>query len=192
MIRWHTVKTRAFSVGALGLAVLGLVVVAPGAGSVKGTPVPPFPSARPADWIGAPITWPELRGRVVLLDVWSFGCGNCVRTLPWLRDVHARYGPKGLAVIGVHSPEFEHEKRRERVEAEVKRHGLAYPQLLDNDLAYWGALRNEYWPTTYLVDRCGRMRERHVGEVHADEASGRGLEARIDALLAEPPGNCPG
>lgn len=88
-------------------------------------------------------------------------------------------------MIGVHSPEFEHEKRRESVEAEVKRHGLDYPQLLDTELAYWNALGNEYWPTTYLVDRCGRIRERHIGEVHADDESGRGLEARIEALLAE-------
>jgi len=88
-------------------------------------------------------------------------------------------------VIGVHSPEFEHEKRRESVEAEVKRHALDYPQLLDNELAYWNALGNEYWPTTYLVDRCGRIRERHIGEVHDGDESGRGLEATIAALLAE-------
>jgi hypothetical protein len=110
---------------------------------------------------------------------------NCVRTLPWVRGVHARYGRQGLVVIGIHSPEFAHEKRRERVEAEVKGHGLDYPQLLDTDLRYWDALHNEYWPTTYLVDRCGRIRDRHIGEVHEGEASGRGLEARIQALLAE-------
>jgi len=94
-------------------------------------------------------------------------------------------------VIGVHSPEFEHERRRESVEAEVRRHRLDYPHLLDNEMAYWNALRNEYWPTTYLVDRCGRIRERHIGEVHEGEASGRNLEARIEALLAESAAKCP-
>lgn len=88
-------------------------------------------------------------------------------------------------MIGVHSPEFDHEKPRASVEAEVRRLGLDYPQLLDEDLAYWNALRNEYWPTTYLVDRCGRIRARHVGEVHEDDNSGRELDGRIEALLAE-------
>ena len=108
-----------------------------------------------------------------------------MRSLPWVRGAHARYGPKGLAVIGVHSPEFEHEKPRENVEAEVKRHGLEYPQLLDSELEYWNALGNEYWPTVYLLDRCGRIRSRHIGEVHKDDRSGREVESRIEALLAE-------
>jgi hypothetical protein len=69
----------------------------------------------------------------------------------------------------------------------VRSHGLTFPQLLDNDYAYWNALENEYWPAIYLVDRCGRIRERAIGEVHADDASGRRLETRIEALLAEPP-----
>jgi hypothetical protein len=97
----------------------------------------------------------------------------------------------GLAVIGVHTPEFEHEKQREDVEAAVRRHGLAYPQFLDSDMAYWNALHNEYWPTTYLVDRCGRIRERHIGEVHAGEATGRDLEAKIEGLLGESAARCP-
>ena len=115
---------------------------------------------------------------------------NCVRTLPWVRAVHDRYGRQGLAVIGIHSPEFAHERRREGVEQAVREHGLDYPQFLDTDLRYWDALHNEYWPTTYLVDRCGRIRDRHIGEVHEDDASGRGLEARIEALLAEGLSDC--
>ena len=75
--------------------------------------------------------------------------------------------------------------------AEVRRQGLDYPHLLDNDSAYWKALGNEYWPTVYLVDRCGRLRDRHIGEVHSGEDSGRRVEARIEALLAEPAAACP-
>lgn len=97
----------------------------------------------------------------------------------------------GLAVIGVHTPEFGHERRREDVEAAVRRHRLEYPQLLDGDMAYWNALKNEYWPTTYLVDRCGHIRERHIGEVHEGEATGRDLDAKIEALLAERAAGCP-
>lgn len=115
---------------------------------------------------------------------------NCVRTLPWVRGVREKYAAQGLSVIGVHSPEFGYEKKRESLAAEIARHGLAYPNLIDNDMAYWNALGNQYWPTSYLVDKCGRIRDRHAGEVHAGERSGRALEATIEALLAEPQGDC--
>ena len=151
---------------------------------------PPFPSARAADWIGAPASWESLRGRVVLLDVWTFACSNCRATMPWLKDVRLRYAGKGLTLVGVHTPEMTFERERPKVEAEVRRQGLDYPHFLDNDSVYWKALGNEYWPTVYLVDRCGRLRYRHVGEVHSGEDSGRGVEAHIEALLAEPAGAC--
>jgi thiol-disulfide isomerase/thioredoxin len=155
-------------------------------------PVPPFPSRRAADWIGTPASWESLRGRVVLLDVWTFACGNCRATMPWLKDVRQKYAAKGLSLVGVHTPEMIFERERPKVEAEVKRQGLDYPHLLDNDSAYWKALGAEYWPTVYLVDRCGRLRDRHVGEVHSAQDSGRLVEARIEALLAEPAGACDG
>jgi len=110
-----------------------------------------------------------------------------VRTLPWVRGVHQKYGPRGVVVIGVHSPEFGFEKKRDAIEAEVKRHALVYPNYLDLDLAYWNALNNQYWPTTYLVDKCGRLRGKHIGEIHADRSSGREIDAGIEALLAETP-----
>jgi thiol-disulfide isomerase/thioredoxin len=171
----------AWGVGTLWAALaLAAVVEAPS------RPAPPFPSARPADWVGAPVTWEGLRGKVVLLEVWTFGCINCVRTIPWVREIRARYEPRGLKVVGVHTPEFEHEHRREEVVAAVKDHGLDYPHLLDNDMAYWRALKNQYWPATYLVDRQGRIRLVQVGEVHSGQDSGRKLEAAIESLLAEP------
>jgi thiol-disulfide isomerase/thioredoxin len=127
---------------------------------------------------------------VVLLDVWTFACGNCRATMPWLKDVRQKYAAKGLSLVGVHTPEMIFERERPKVEAEVKRQGLDYPHLLDNDSAYWKALGAEYWPTVYLVDRCGRLRDRHIGEVHSAEESGRLVEARIEELLAEPAGAC--
>lgn len=102
-----------------------------------------------------------------------------------------RYAPRGLTAVGIHTPEFAHERGREAVAAHAREHGLAFPQLLDNDSAYWNALGNRYWPAIYLVDRCGRIRERAVGEVHGGETSGLRLEALIEALLAEGPGDCP-
>ncbi len=149
---------------------------------------PPLP-ADPKVWIGEPQTWAVLRGHVVMLDVWAFGCVNCVNTLPWVRGVHEKYGAKGVRVIGVHTPEFGYEKKRDSVEAEIKKHRLVYPIFLDNDMAYWDALENQYWPTTYLVDKCGKLREKHIGEVHAGQATGNEIEASLDKLLAET-GDC--
>ncbi|HUG51967.1 MAG TPA: hypothetical protein VMR21_00125 [Vicinamibacteria bacterium] len=113
-----------------------------------------------------------------------------MRTIPWVRDVAGRYRDKGLAVVGIHTPEFPWERVRSAVEAKVRQERLDFPHLLDNDHAYWKALDNHYWPALYLVDRCGRIRERAIGEVHAGQASGRRLESRIEALLREAPGAC--
>jgi hypothetical protein len=110
---------------------------------------------------------------------------NCTRTAPWVREVTTRYASRGLAGLGVHTPEFEHERRPAAVAAHVKELGLGFPQLLDPDYSYWRALGNEYWPTVYLVDRCGRIRDRQIGEVHAGPPSGARLEKEIEALLAE-------
>jgi Redoxin len=152
-------------------------------------PAPPLPSAR-ARWIGSPVTWRSLHGRVVLLDVWRYACTNCRATIPWIKDVRRRYAPRGLALVGIHTPAFTFEHEKDKVKAEVRRHGLDYPHLLDDDSAYWDALGAKAWPTVYLVDRCGRVRDRHVGEVHSNEETGQRLEARIEALLAEPASAC--
>jgi hypothetical protein len=90
-----------------------------------------------------------------------------------------------LTAVGVHTPEFDHEREKRRVRAEAARHGLDFPHLIDNDMAYWRALGNEYWPALYVVDKCGRIRAQHTGEVHEGAASGRRLEAKIEELLAE-------
>jgi thiol-disulfide isomerase/thioredoxin len=146
---------------------------------------PPFPSTDAKNWIGTPVTWPELRGQVVMIDVWTFGCVNCIRTVPWIREVSARYAERGFKVIGVHTPEFDNERGASAVRAAVKKHQLDYPHYIDNSQAYWEALHAHGWPSTYLVDRCGRIRARHAGEVHSDDASGRGMEQAIEALLDE-------
>jgi hypothetical protein len=104
--------------------------------------------------------------------------------------VAGRYRERGLSVIGIHTPEFDSERVRANVEAAVRRERLDFPQLLDNDSAYWNALANEYWPAIYLVDRCGRIRGHAVGEVHAGEQSGRRIEAQIEDLLRESPEAC--
>jgi hypothetical protein len=106
--------------------------------------------------------------------------------------VARRHAGRGLSVVGIHTPEFDSEKVRPSVEAEVRKKGLDFPHLLDNDYAYWNALQNQYWPAIYVADRCGRIRAHAIGEVHAGAESGRKLEAEIESLLREKAADCAG
>lgn len=101
------------------------------------------------------------------------------------------YGEKGLVVVGIHTPEFDHERSRKNVEAAVEKHELtAHSHLLDNSMAYWRALRNEYWPAIYVVDRCRKIREATVGEIHLKTSHDAELRKTIEKLLQETPPNC--
>jgi cytochrome c biogenesis protein CcdA/thiol-disulfide isomerase/thioredoxin len=117
------------------------------------------------DWINSkPLSIPELRGKVVLLDFWTYSCINCIRTFPYLHQWNERYGDKGLVIIGVHTPEFEFEKDFKNVEAAVKRFDIRYPVALDNHYKTWLAYSNSYWPAHYLIDQNGIVRQVHFGE----------------------------
>lgn len=152
-------------------------------------PAPAFTHREPADWINsAPIELASLRGKVVLVDVWTFDCWNCYRSFPWLKQVEKKYAPQGLQLIGVHTPEFKHERVRSAVESKVKEFGIAHPVMMDNDFSYWNALKNRYWPAYYLIDRRGNIRAYFVGEMHAGEAGARAVEAKIEELLSEAKG----
>lgn len=152
---------------------------------------PPFPAAKAKNWIGTPQTWDRLRGRVVLLDLWRYACTSCRATVPWVKEMRQRYAGRGLVFVGVHTPSFTFEHEHDKVKAEVRRHGLDYSHLLDDDSAYMNALGAEGWPSVYLVDRCGRVRETQLGEVAVkDDPDAARLEAAIEALLAEPAGAC--
>ncbi|MCB1734305.1 MAG: redoxin family protein [Gammaproteobacteria bacterium] len=166
-----------------GLIFLGLQ--APVSTSVQAAPAPEF-TGSDTDWLnGGPLDWQQLRGKVVLLDVWTFECWNCYRSFPWLNDLEARYAGKDFQVIGIHSPEFDREKDPTAVAAKMREFKLDHPVMLDNDFAYWKALGNRYWPAFYLVDKQGAIRYRHVGETHSGSRQARALEAQLDALLAE-------
>jgi thiol-disulfide isomerase/thioredoxin len=147
---------------------------------------PEFPTQDPKRWIGPPQSLKALRGKVVILDVWTFMCINCVRTIPWLKEMEKRYGGRGLVMVGVHAPEFERERSRTNVEAAVKEQGLSFQShFLDNQMDYWRALRNEYWPAVYVVDARGQIRERAIGEIHVGTGQDRDLSALVEKLLAE-------
>jgi cytochrome c biogenesis protein CcdA/thiol-disulfide isomerase/thioredoxin len=111
-----------------------------------------------------PLTLRSLRGRVVLVDFWTYSCINCLRTLPYLTAWDERYRKDGLTIVGVHSPEFPFEKDAGNVEEAIVRNGIEYPVAQDNDLATWAAYGNQYWPAEYFVDARGRVRYAHFGE----------------------------
>ena len=139
------------------------------------------PELSPGDWINSePLTLKDLRGRVVLIDFWTFGCYNCRNTLPFIKGWHDRYHDKGLTVVGVHSPEFDYERKVENLRSEVASLGIHYPVVSDNDYKTWDAYNVAAWPTIFLLDRQGRIRWMHVGEGNYDEA-----ERLIQKLLAE-------
>jgi cytochrome c biogenesis protein CcdA/thiol-disulfide isomerase/thioredoxin len=128
----------------------------------------------------APLTMAALRGRVVLLDFWTYTCINCLRTLPYLKAWDARYRRQGLTIVGVHTPEFAFERRASNVSAAIDRQGLRYPVVQDNEYGTWNAYGNQAWPAHYLIDALGRVRYVHLGE-----GSYKETEAAIRALLAE-------
>jgi thiol-disulfide isomerase/thioredoxin len=111
-----------------------------------------------------PLTLTALRGKVVVVDFWTYSCVNCVRTIPYLRVWHDAYKDKGLVIVGVHTPEFEFEKNSANVARAVHELGVTWPVVQDNDYAQWTAYANRYWPAHYFIDANGRVRYFHFGE----------------------------
>ncbi len=148
-------------------------------------PAPEFTHTDASDWLNSePLALQDLRGKVVLLDVWTFGCWNCYRSFPWLNGLEAKYKQQGLQVIGVHSPEFTHEHERDKLAEKLKEFKLTNPQMIDNDFSYWKALGNRYWPAFYLIDKEGNLRARYVGETHEGDRNAVRIEAMVEKLLA--------
>ncbi len=127
-----------------------------------------------------PLTLEQLKGKVVIIDFWTYTCINCQRTFPYLRQWHEKYKDKGLVIIGVHSPEFEFEKNEKNVAQAIKDFKLPYAIVQDNDFATWRAYDNRYWPAKYIIDKEGYIRYTHFGEGAYDET-----EKVIQELLKE-------
>ncbi len=133
------------------------------------------------NWLNsAPLSMQDLRGKVVLVDFWTYACGNCVNTLPYVKQWYDKYKDQGLVVVGVHTPEFPFEKSTANVQAALKRFDIRYPVAQDNAYGTWSAYRNQYWPALYLIDANGRIVYQHYGEGRYAET-----EAAIRKLLAE-------
>lgn len=136
-------------------------------------------------WLNSgPLNIADLRGKVVLVDFWTYGCYNCVNTLPHVTRLYDTYKDKGFIVVGVHTPEFPFEKSTDNVQAAIKRYGIRYPVAQDNKYATWNAYHNQYWPAQYIVDRNGTIVFEHAGEGQYEE-----IEQTVQTLLnptAEP------
>ena len=133
-------------------------------------------------WLNSdsPLRLRDLRGQVVALEMWTFGCINCQHVIPSLKQWHAAFADQGLVIIGNHFPEFNDERDLENLKQAVARAGIKYAVTQDNDGATWSAYHNQYWPTLYLIDKRGRIRYIHVGEGAYAET-----ERHIQSLLAE-------
>jgi cytochrome c biogenesis protein CcdA/thiol-disulfide isomerase/thioredoxin len=159
--------------------------VASDAGTPYRSSLPVQGSAAPLDgavqWLNSPpLTAESLRGKVILVDFWTYSCINCIRTTPYLRAWAEKYRNQGLVIVGVHTPEFAFEKRGENVRRAVSDFGITYPVAVDSDFRIWRAWRNNAWPAFYLVDAEGRVRYSHFGEGRYDRT-----EAAIQDLLRE-------
>ena len=150
--------------------------------------LPEFPHASPADWLNtAPLHVSALRGHPVLVEFWTFGCSNCLASEPWLQAVASRYRPRGLVVIGVHTPELPNEYDAKAVRQAVARLGIEYPVMIDADYGYWRALGNRFWPAFYLYDADGRLIAAVVGEMHGGELRADAFERLLSQSLRPVP-----
>lgn len=128
-----------------------------------------------------PLRLADLRGQVVIVEFWTYGCINCQNVLPELKAWHEKYADDGLTIIGVHTPEFTFEHDLHNVQQALIDYGITYPVAIDNDKTTWRAYKNRYWPAMYFIDKAGNLRHLKIGEGRMDEA-----EKVLQALLAEP------
>jgi len=147
---------------------------------------PELPAPDAQNWINSePLQLAHLKGKVVLIDFWTFDCWNCYRSFPWLKQLESDLKDEPFIVLGVHTPEFAHERVRKNVEAKVIEFGLEHPVVMDNDFGYWKAMENRYWPAFYLLDKQSRVRAVFFGETHQRDAQARAIRAVINRLLSE-------
>ncbi|MET3495495.1 thioredoxin family protein [Variovorax boronicumulans] len=133
-------------------------------------------------WLNSqPLKLEELRGKVVLVDFWTYTCINCLNHLPYVKEWNEKYKDKGLVVVGVHTPEFAYEKSTKNVQDAINRLQIKHAVAQDNSYGTWKAFNNQYWPAVYLIDKQGKIVYSHFGE-----GSYGTIEKKIQALLAEP------
>ena len=161
------------------LAALGLASAAPARAAAGATTLAPVLGAH--DWINGRATTSTTRGKVVIVDVFTFDCINCKHVTPELKKLHAALPAAQLEIVGVHAPETPFERDRTNVVAELARQGIVWPVAVDNGFAIWNAYGTTAWPTQFIFDKHGNLRKTVVGEGYDDE-----VEATVKALISEP------
>jgi thiol-disulfide isomerase/thioredoxin len=161
-------------------AVLAILVIA-GRNTATTLSPTPAPDIQGAPWFNSsPLTLAQLKGKVVMVEFWTYGCYNCRNVEPYVKQWQQRYQSQGFSVVGVHTPEFDHERQQANVQRYLHANNISYPVVMDNDFAIWKRYNNRYWPAMYLIDKQGQLRYLHVGE--GDYAT---TEQQIQALLKE-------
>ncbi|MGF6754557.1 thioredoxin family protein [Paraburkholderia sp. GAS42] len=167
LARFKTITAAAAIAVIAAMAAIGGMTANSGAATAlpidRNSPAPEFVGIE--RWLNsAPLTMQQLRGKVVLVDFWTYSCINCVNTLSHVEDWHEKYKDQGLVVVGVHTPEYPYERKTAKVSAAIQQYGLRYPVAQDNEYATWNAYGNQYWPALYLIDKKGRIVYSHFGE----------------------------
>ena len=166
-------------IGFLTLGLIGGVLSLTPVSSAQGVTAPEIISPT---WINSePLKLEDLRGKVVMVEFWTFGCWNCRNIEPYVKEWHKKYVEKGLVVIAVHSPEFNYEKEIEQVKDYVQKNQIVYAVPIDNDFRNWRKYQNRYWPTLYVIDKKGTIQYIRIGEGGYEET-----EQAIQRLLKEP------
>jgi thiol-disulfide isomerase/thioredoxin len=174
-----TKKTIGALMSVFVVALLGIALAAAGGEVGKSAP-----EISGQSWLNSkPLNLAELKGKVALVEFWTFGCYNCRNVEPYVKVWHEKYADKGLTVIAVHSPEFSHERSVENVQNYIREHAIKYPVVIDNEFKTWNRYKNHYWPAMYLIDKRGIIRYLRVGE-----GGYRQTEQQIIDLLGESSG----
>lgn len=173
--------------------LLLLIVALPVVANFSGLSMPQPPFSAPdfkvqeeSQWLNSPpLSLSQLRGKVVLVDFWTFGCINCTRSIPWLQSVEKKYRDAPFQMVGVHTPEFDHERVRDNVIEKAEALGRHHPIVIDNGFAIWRSYKNRYWPAFYIIDKRGIVRGVYVGETHKGDSRSKAIEGLLDRLIAE-------
>ena len=172
-------KIMKFSRCLILFGIMGTVLSFPKLSYANSTPAPEIISLT---WLNSePLKMEDLRGKVVMVEFWTFGCWNCRNIEPYVKEWHKKYAKDGLVVIAVHSPEFSHEKEVDKVKDYVKESNISYAVPIDNEFRNWRQYRNRYWPTLYVIDKKGTIQYTRIGEGAYEQT-----EEMIQRLLAEP------
>ena len=148
--------------------------------------LPQFTQSSEQAWINSsPLRVEDLRGKVLLIDIWTYGCWNCYRSIPWLNSLETRFDPQQFQIVGIHTPEWDHEHERDSIIEKCKEFMVTHPVMMDNDYGYWKALRNRYWPTFYVVDKKGQVQGVFIGETHAGDKRAKKVEKLITRLISQ-------